>query len=256
MTSFSHLDFQIGDQVQCRDNNDWREGTVIETSPKLLVKCDGWPPLSFKEVRLMASKPPRAPERKKRKPNIEINTAQEPIEETQTQQNANEFPKQIQPVPVTTYQVPAAGSRIPVLVSNQLLYGYAQCTGQPFVTTYQLQRQQQMMMMQQLQQQQMYFYYPTSPISMQQQQQQQYPQHHPIQPFYNNPTAFYNNFASSENENNSYSSQSDAASSVPSENSSTSSVPAIPVQGIIKDTKFELPSNVQTIISNARSVGL
>jgi len=255
MTSFNHLDFQIGDQVQCRDNNDWREGTVIETSPKLLVKCDGWPPLSFKEVRLMASKPPRAPERKKRKPNIEINTALERIEETQTKKNANEFPKQIQPVPVATYQVPAAGSRIPVLVSNQLLYGYAQCTGQPFVTTYQLQRQQQMMMMQQLQQQQMYFYYPTSPISMQQQQQQQYPQH-PIQSFYNNPTAFYNNFASSENENNSYSSQSDAASSVPSENSSTSSVPAIPVQGIIKDTKFELPSNVQTIISNARSVGL
>lgn len=52
--------FAIGELVEVRDANikTWRDGIITQLKPKLLVKCDGWSPLTFDHVRKCASKPP------------------------------------------------------------------------------------------------------------------------------------------------------------------------------------------------------
>lgn len=52
-------DFQIGERVEVRDNNDWREGFIAKIlGLKILVQCDGWSPMEFKHIRKLASKSP------------------------------------------------------------------------------------------------------------------------------------------------------------------------------------------------------
>lgn len=250
-------DFQIGDKVQCRDNNDWRFGVITQTDPLLLVQCEGWPPLEFNRVRKIPSQPPRAPERKKHKPNISVDVPDHLVQEQSQQTKKIETPVLDS---LTTFTIPTdPESSKPVMVPNFLLAGFQKCTGQPFISTYQVQRQQRILELNQMAQMQ-YMYYPmypvppVSPVSYQaypvspqfqricspspmpgSTSQFIFPQQVPLQPEYSslamqNPYNGINQYRES-----SYSSHSDAASSVPSENSSTSSVPSIPIQGILND---------------------
>lgn len=56
-------EYVLGERVEVRDGNDgvwsyWRQGTVTQVAPVILVQCDGYSPSQFKFVRKMASFPP------------------------------------------------------------------------------------------------------------------------------------------------------------------------------------------------------
>lgn len=203
----------------------------------------------------MASQPPRAPARKEDHPVIQENTITKkqkpnPKRKNRRQHRQPKIPRQDRqrksPRQDRQRKSPqkkfpdTISQQIPVLVSNQLLYNYAQYTGFPFIALGQAQMQAP------AQQPPPVWFYPHPPVMQPPMQQ---PLFNPVP---------YSNFSSEAPSTPTSCDTASTQSTVPSEHSTASSVsvPSIPIQGILGDTKFELPAHVQTIIPNVRGMGL